>query len=115
MDLQEFDFQIHHLKRTENIVVDTLSRYPEECGDCTEIIVCVLKPTRYSTEEFALWQQGDDSIKAPALRLQGLMKDVTLKEREGGIFRLAKEVLYEINTTGKGRKNSVVDPKKRHR
>jgi hypothetical protein len=43
------------------------------------------------------------------------MKGVTLKEREGGIFRSEKEVFYKINTTGKGRKNSLVDPKKRHR
>lgn len=47
MELQEFDFQIHHLKGTENIVADTLSRYPVECGGCTEIKVCVLKPTGY--------------------------------------------------------------------
>ena len=47
MELQDFDFQIHHLKGTENIVADTLSRYPVECGGCTEINVCVLKPTGY--------------------------------------------------------------------
>lgn len=54
MDLQEFDFQIHHLKGAENVVADTLSRYPVTYEDGTGVNVCVLKPVGYPTEELAL-------------------------------------------------------------
>jgi hypothetical protein len=44
MNLQEFDFEIHHLKAAENVVADTLSRYLVKCEDCIGVSVCVFKP-----------------------------------------------------------------------
>lgn len=64
----------------------------------------------YSTEELALWQQGDDTIKAPALRLQGLGENTAQNRQEDEMFRLSKGVLYKIKTSGRERKNLLVVP-----
>ena len=109
MELQEYDFQIHHLKGVDNVVADALSRYPVGCDSCDVSSMCVLQPAGYSTEELALWQQGDPSIKAPALRLQGLGKEDERKQQDG-IFRLSRGVLYKINISGRGRKHLLVVP-----
>ena len=44
MELQEYDFMIQHVKGKENVVADTLSRYPVECDVCEKPYLCGLKP-----------------------------------------------------------------------
>ncbi|KAI9559444.1 hypothetical protein GHT06_013434 [Daphnia sinensis] len=81
MELQEYDFVIHHLQGKENVVADSLSRYPVD--------------------------SEDPSIKTPMTRLQGF-EDCNEPNKE--IFKLVSGVLYKINTSGRGRKHLLVVP-----
>ena len=109
LDMQDFDFQVQHQKGMENNVADALSRFPVQCDVCQSTKLCSLRPSGYSNEELALWQQGDPSVRSPLLRLQELLSDGE-DQNDGGIFKLTKGVLYKINTSGRGRKNLLVIP-----
>lgn len=109
LDMQEFDFQIQHQRGIENNVADALSRFPVHCDVCQAMSLCSLRPTGYSNEEIAMWQQGDQTVRGPLLRLQESMMDGN-ETRSDDLFRLVKGVLYRINTSGRGKKNLLVIP-----
>ena len=56
-----------------------------------------------------MWQQGDESVRTPLLRLQELLKDGGEGSNDD-TFRLSKGVLYKINTSGIGKCNLLVVP-----
>lgn len=68
--LQEFDLEIQHISGKENIVADTLTRYPRNNEERAEpkISINVMKETQYSPElskslkELAKLQQSDDQL-----------------------------------------------------
>lgn len=58
----------------ENRITDAFANNPVEEPKSEEVPrqVCVLRTIGYSTKELARLQQGDKTICAPLLRLQGL-------------------------------------------
>lgn len=71
LTLQEFDLEIQHVSGKNNIVANTLTRYPRENEERSEpkIKLNIIKETKYSTElNTALkyltnLQQSDDQLK----------------------------------------------------
>ena len=110
LDMQDFDFQVQHQKGIENNVADALSRFPVHCDVCQSSTLCALRPSGYSNEELALWQQGDESVRTPLLRLQELLTGDEDEDQSDKAFRLSKGVLYKINLSGRGRENLLVVP-----
>jgi len=89
--LQEFDFDIHHIKGEQNIAADALSRYPvgdPEETDPTERMVCSLVIAPFQHSEVAVLQQGDPSIR-PILLDQ---RDPALQD---GNFKIYRHTLYK--------------------
>ncbi|XP_057380292.1 uncharacterized protein LOC130702681 [Daphnia carinata] len=68
LELQEFNFTIEHLKGTDNIVADTLSRNPVEvlttAQDSETICATVREPEMgFASRELALLQQQDGQLR----------------------------------------------------
>lgn len=106
LSLQEYDFEIHHIKGVQNLVADALSRNPvtlqsENGGSEIGHVVCVLeyrKPTGMNSSELAFQQQLDSQLRPILTSLSSSSKDNLEKE-----FIIHNKVLYKINPSS-GRK-----------
>ena len=102
LSLQEYDFDIAHVKGVDNAVADALSRFPSEsAGDESSHVVCVLQDTRstgYRAHELAFQQQLDAGLRSIIALMMASPKGGNSLE-----FRLQNGVLYKKNT-GQGRK-----------
>ncbi len=109
LELQEFDFSISHVKGSQNVVADALSREPvcDSPLPCNESFpVYTLDPSRLPSREFALCQQGDRSLNPIFMRVLASPQGVRLKE---GQFILRRRVLLQVNPD-RGRKHRLVVP-----
>ncbi len=104
--LQEYDFDIGHIKGIQNSAADALSRNPvgeAEETDPTERMICSLMAPPFQHEEIAVLQQGDVSLR-----------EIILKIRDGiagedSPFMIHRNALYRKNT-GPGKEYLLVIP-----
>ena len=108
--LQQFDFNISHIKGIENCVADSLSRDP--VGESApEHVVCILtsnKPLGYSAEELAFQQRLDPQFKSI---FANFGRGLTGSRKERETFAVSGGVLYRKNPSGKGRSFLLCVPK----
>ena len=109
LSLQEYDFEVRHLKGTSNVMADALSRNLD--GELpeyeTDHIICVLqsnKPSGYAPQELAFLQQVDSQLRKICLDLS--YPNPGRKPHE---FVVHKKFLYKKNF-GPGRKFLLVVP-----
>ncbi|KAI9551000.1 hypothetical protein GHT06_005556 [Daphnia sinensis] len=111
MELQEFTFDIEHVKGVENQVADALSRNPDESRSGTsdsgtkDALVAVMVPQKpVATHELALLQQQDGKLRPIFTSLQSVAPS---KIFQGFVVR--GKVLYKINSNS-GKKFLLVVP-----
>ncbi|KZS20305.1 Uncharacterized protein APZ42_013048, partial [Daphnia magna] len=111
MELQEFTFDIEHVKGVENQVADALSRNPDESRSGTsysgtkDALVAVIVPQKpVATHELALLQQQDGKLRSIFTSLQSVAPS---KISQGIVIR--GKVLYKINSNS-GKKFLLVVP-----
>lgn len=91
--LQDYQFDVKHIKGSENIVADALSRAttgPAEITDPAERLLCALTGCYFPTEELALLQQDDEKLRSIIRQLQQDKIDPQLESE----FVYSKGVLY---------------------
>jgi ribonuclease HI len=96
MALQEFQLTVKHIKGSENVVADALSRCPvglPELTDPTDRLVCALVGSFYPPSELSLLQQGDPFMRPIFLKLQDPNQNAEVTKE----FVLKKSVLYRKN------------------
>jgi hypothetical protein len=100
LSLQEFDFEIGHVKGVRNCVADALPRIPDEscigpCGSAIGHVVCVFdsrRPVGMSNAELAFQQQLDSQLRP-------IITSLNSKEpgRFSEQFKIHGKVLYRRN------------------
>ena len=99
MALQEYSFDIRHIRGKSNVTADALFRAPvglPEATCPTERIIAVLQSSGYSSHELELFQHGDDEIHKKMSAVQGFATEeekVKCQEK----FKLYRGVLYKRN------------------
>ncbi len=104
--LQEYDFEIRHIKGVNNLVVDALSRNSDEScigtsGSAIGHVVCVLDnrwPVGMNNTELAFQQQLDGQLRPIVTCLNSKVTGIIAEQ-----FKIHGKILYRINPT-QGRK-----------
>lgn len=106
MALQEYQFEVRHVKGNFNVVADALSRFPTsppETTDQSARTMCCLVGTYFPVDELAVLQQADASTRAIITNLGN--GNSCQKGR-----RFFLELLYKRNEASTGRAALLVTP-----
>ena len=111
--LQEYDFEIEHIKGKTNVVADALSRSPmnvTETTDPTSRLLCAMTSSKaFKPHELAPLQQGDSSLHAVRVELRRAQEDETGGKQPPADFVLHRGIIYRRNNRA-GRRFLLVVP-----
>lgn len=110
LSLQEYDFEVRHLKGSNNVMADALSRNPDgNLPECErDHVICVLqssRPSGYAPHELAFLQQVDSQLRKIFIDLRYPNPGKNPHE-----FVVHRKVLYKKNFGPAGRKFLLVVP-----